>query len=42
MKRNKKYVVITEESASVVKMSPKMAQKLADLARNPTLVIAKR
>lgn len=42
MRRNKKYVVITEQSATTVPMTPRMAEKLADLARKPTLVVAKR
>jgi hypothetical protein len=42
MKRNKKYVVITEECATVVGMTPELARKLQEHARNPVLVVAKR
>jgi hypothetical protein len=40
MRKNKRYVVISEQSADVVHMPPRMARKLAQHARNPIVVIA--
>lgn len=40
MRKNKRYVVISNEAAEVVQMTPKMAEKLAQHARNEVVVIA--